>query len=232
MTDRTDDRGRPDVEILACERAQTDWLDATALLAGGEVWEDDDLHWSWNPSTRTGALTFPTDLPLDGVRDGLARLDGLGADAVAVWLVLGTPAGGLADLGLRIGWSPWWMVAELPLPAGAEDPRVLVDRVVPEPDVDSDRRAWHAVARVDGYRAGGAWIHRVGDVAGLFDMGVDPRWGRRGLGTALLDALAAAAAADGARLAVLNATPAGAGLYARRGFRRVGDGITWWWHRE
>jgi hypothetical protein len=35
----------------------------------------------------------------------------------------------------------------------------------------------------------------------------------------------------GARSDVLNATPLGFALCSRRGFTRVGEGITWWLHR-
>jgi hypothetical protein len=42
----------------------------------------------------------------------------------------------------------------------------------------------------------------------------------------------ASAAEAGGRDATLNATPMGERLYSRLGFRRVGDGITWWLQRR
>ena len=65
----------------------------------------------------------------------------------------------------------------------------------------------------------------VAQVVGEDDDDVRPPFRRRGLGTALLQAVSAAAAAAGARHAVLNATPE---LYETCGFRQIGEGITWW----
>jgi GNAT superfamily N-acetyltransferase len=96
---------------------------------------------------------------------------------------------------------------------------------------DRPQHTWLAVARVHGRPAGQAWSHLTGRLAGVFDMEVWPRYQRRGLGTGLVRAVCAAAAAAGARHAVLNATPEGEKLYSTVGFRRVGDGITWWLHR-
>lgn len=66
------------------------------------------------------------------------------------------------------------------------------------------------------------------DLAGIFDMAVWPSFRRRGLGTALLRAICAAA--TGARHAALNATPEGKLLYSRCGFTHIGEGTTWWLH--
>jgi GNAT superfamily N-acetyltransferase len=61
-------------------------------------------------------------------------------------------------------------------------------------------------------------------------MGVWEPFRRRGFGTGLLYAVCAAARDAGARHAVLNATPEGKLLYSARGFRQIGEGITWWHH--
>ena len=232
MTHDGADGGGTDERVAVCERAQEDWLRSRALTAGGSTWHDDvGLRWVWNPATREGSLLFPRTLDEVALRPGLARLDDRRAASVGAWLSLGADPAPLAALGFRRGWSPWWMWAELPLAPRPPDPRVQIDQVVPAAYLDSHRRAWHAAAEVAGERAGGAWLHRVDDVAGIFDMSVDPRRERRGLGSALLALLCHVGHEDGATTAVLNATPAGAQLYGRRGFVRVGDGITWWWHR-
>jgi GNAT superfamily N-acetyltransferase len=93
-----------------------------------------------------------------------------------------------------------------------------------------DSFAWHAVARVDEQFAGRAWCLAAGEVAGIYDMDVRPKFQRRGLGRALLRILCDAARAAGATKVVLNATPAGEPLYTAEGFVRVGTGITYWHH--
>lgn len=231
MTDGAGGPGSAE-RVAVCEHAQSQWLRSRALTAGGSTWHDDaGLRWVWNPATLEGSLLFPRELPEDAVRTGMERLDDRRAASVGAWLSWETDPALLAAHGFERGWSPWWMWADLPLVPRAPDPRVHIDQVVPAAYLDAPQRAWHAVAEVGGERAGGAWLHRVGDVAGIFDMSVDPRRERRGLGSALLALLCHVGHQDGAATAVLNATPAGAELYSRRGFMRVGDGITWWWHR-
>jgi GNAT superfamily N-acetyltransferase len=83
---------------------------------------------------------------------------------------------------------------------------------------------------VDGRFAGRAWSLLDGDVAGVYDMEVWPRFQRRGLGRALLRKVCEAARAGGANRAVLNATPEGERLYSAEGFVHVGRGITYWHH--
>lgn len=64
--------------------------------------------------------------------------------------------------------------------------------------------------------------HRVGDVAGIWFVLTEPSARRRGIGGALTAASLRAARDDGARLAVLGASAAGAAVYARLGFSQVG----------
>ncbi len=94
--------------------------------------------------------------------------------------------------------------------------------------------AWYAAAhtRKSGCFAGRAWSFRDGDLAGVFDMAVWPRFQRRGIGTALLATVCAAADRAGADHAVLNATADGKLLYSSCGFTQIGEGITWWHHME
>lgn len=75
--------------------------------------------------------------------------------------------------------------------------------------------------RILGYALG--WV--VADEAELANLAVDPPRRRRGVGSALLSAFAAAAAARGARriwLEVREGNGPARALYARRGFREVG----------
>jgi GNAT superfamily N-acetyltransferase len=94
--------------------------------------------------------------------------------------------------------------------------------------------AWYAAAhtrKTDRF-AGRAWSFRDGDLAGIFDMKVWPRFQRRGIGTALLGTVCTAARQAGAKHAVLNATPEGKLLYKTCGFTQIGEGITWWHHLD
>lgn len=76
------------------------------------------------------------------------------------------------------------------------------------------------LATQDGSLAGCAQLFLDGSVAGVYDVAVLPAFRGRGVGRALtLAALADARQLD-ARIAVLHASPMGAGLYQRLGFRQ------------
>jgi len=135
----------------------------------------------------------------------------------------------LAAAGFERGWAPWWMTAPLPALEELDDiPRI--DGV----DIDVQTRmpgiAFLATAHAGGREIGHAWSFVHGRVAGLFDVEVDPAWRRRGIGTALLRAVQRPARWWGAEAMILNATPMGFELYSRRGFTRIGEGVTWWRH--
>jgi GNAT superfamily N-acetyltransferase len=212
------------VAVRDCERVQSAWFDARAWAAGGRVWDDGPLHWSDGPD---GAhLLFPATIPDEELDRGLATLEG---QLVGAWLSLGTDAAALAAAGFERGWAPWWMTGALPaledLAGGPEIPGV---------DIDVDTRmpgiAFLATARADGREVGHAWSFVHGSLAGLFDVEVDEAWRRRGIATALLSAVQRPARWWGAEAMILNATPMGFELYRRRGFTRIGEGITWWRH--
>jgi GNAT superfamily N-acetyltransferase len=65
-------------------------------------------------------------------------------------------------------------------------------------------------------------------VAGIYAVGVVPRFQRKGIGKAMTLAACQYARERGYHYAVLNATPAGRRMYERLKFDRVGDGWTWW----
>src|SRR5581483_5933623 len=156
------------------------------------------------------------------------------------WLSLDTDAASLEAAGFERGWEPWWMAAPLDAIPESDDPRATICAEVPEYGPEGQRllslarghppRAWHALARVDGRFAGRAWGLADGDLAGIYDMEVWPKFQRRGIGRALLRTVCAAARAAGADRAVLNATPDGERLYSAEGFEHVGRGITYWHH--
>ncbi|AKU18630.1 GCN5 family acetyltransferase [Luteipulveratus mongoliensis] len=229
------------VTVADCERVQSSWFRARAATLGGEVWTDDEVLWTDGPDGMN--LMFPRALTAAGVRRGVDRARDLGRDIVGVWLSLEVDPAPLAEAGFERGWSPWWMTADLADVPVTRDPRVGLEQDSSdyEGEFASYReqlaltrqrpaRAWYAAAHTPGHFAGRAWSYRDGDLAGVFDMEVWPEFQRTGLGTALLATVCAAAREAGAEHAVLNATPDGERLYRTCGFRRIGEGITWWHH--
>ncbi|MFC8733759.1 GNAT family N-acetyltransferase [Luteimicrobium sp. NPDC057192] len=234
------------VTTADCERVQSAWFRLRATTLGGVAHHDGDLEWTDGPDGLN--LLFPRNLTTAAVRRGLDRARAAGRTPVGAWLASDVDPTALADAGFERGWSPWWMVADLAdvaAAAPAAGPHVTL-----EEDADDyrgehaayrdqlslarlrPRVAWYAAAHVGPGRrfAGRAWSFLDGGLAGVFDMAVWPPFRRRGLGTALLGAVCAAAREAGATHAVLNATPEGKLLYETCGFRQVGEGATWWWH--
>lgn len=77
----------------------------------------------------------------------------------------------------------------------------------------------HWVATLDGELAGVGLSHLGGGVIGLYGIGTLPSARRRGVGSALTLVPMLAAQDEGCRAAILHATPDGAQLYPRLGFR-------------
>ena len=233
------------VTVADCERVQTDWYVARALNVGGSVWNDSGLLWTDGPDGIN--LMFPASLSSAALDRGIARANDLGRDLIGAWLSRDTDARPLEQAGFRRGWSPWWMTASLMDVPVVLDPRVSLE----EDGLDDEgeqsafrdelalarvrpRVAWCAAARTlrTARFAGHAWSFLDGDLTGIFAMNVWPRFQRTGLGTALLSAVCTAARSAGANQAVLNATPEGKLLYSTCGFTQIGEGITWWRHRD
>ena len=209
------------IGIRDCEAAQVAWFAAKAV-AGGRQWSDGDHHWFSFPAERHIHLMFPESLDAAALARGVEEARRL-RFTIGVWLRPETDARVLADAGFEHGWQPWWMVAELASVPTVVDPRVRVEVETPT--------LWTAVARERTKSFGVATAHLGSpETAGIFDMGVYPKWQRQGVGSALLSAVCTAAAGAGARYAALNATPEGERLHSQRGFTRVGDGETWWLH--
>jgi ribosomal protein S18 acetylase RimI-like enzyme len=79
------------------------------------------------------------------------------------------------------------------------------------------------VAQYDGQPAGMVVGNDYGNTAYVALMGVDPQFHRRGIGRALMDALVTWLDERGFTCAELDATPMGAPLYERYGFRDQGE---------
>ncbi|MEV4313563.1 GNAT family N-acetyltransferase [Actinocrispum sp. NPDC049592] len=230
------------VGVAECERVQANWFVARARACGGSVWTDGGMLWTDGPDGVN--VLFPSRLDLQALHRGVQRAQDLGRSPVGAWLGLAVDPGPLAAAGFERGWSPWWMTADLADIPETHDPRVRLETDTTDYTGEfadyrdqlalareQPTRAWYAAAHLpDGAFAGRAWSFLDGDLAGVFDMNVWPPFQRRGLGTALLSAICAAAHKAGAHHAVLNATPDGKHLYRTRGFTQIGEGITWWRH--
>jgi GNAT superfamily N-acetyltransferase len=229
----------PSELVSVCERVQTEWFRVRAEQLGGAAWHDGELFWTDGPDGLN--LMFPTAIPLNSLLRGVEHAEINKRTPVGVWLSLETDASNLATAGFERGWAPWWMTAQLDTMRAPKDPRVHLgpspEDLADDPQSGAVRlaalepeRAFFAAARVEGKLVGHAWSFVDGDVAGVFDMVVWPEARRRGLGAALLQTVCAAAREAGAKTAALNATPQGALLCRAQGFRRVGEGATWWLH--
>jgi GNAT superfamily N-acetyltransferase len=224
------------VTVTDCERVQTSWFQLQSEVLGVDAWEDSGLVWA------NGDLLFPQVIDPAALARGVERARAGGSTVVGAWLGLDVDPGPLAAAGFEKGWAPWWMAGPIDLPVPPDRRATLQERTV---DYSGEHesyaatlamarlrpaRAWYAAAYDQGRFAGRAWSHRVGDLAGVFDVDVWQPFQRRGLGTALMQAVCAAAADAGARNVVLNSTPTGVRLYERCGLERIGTGITWWLH--
>jgi ribosomal protein S18 acetylase RimI-like enzyme len=226
--------------VTDCEVSQAAWNTAIAVAGGGEVWEDEELRWSWQAHDRQLMLNFPRVIGEAAAWRGVEAARARGAHIVGAWLATDVNASPLEAAGFERGWEPWWMAAALRAIPDNRDERVTITADVPEYGPGgqrlltltrgADAHAVHALARVNGQVAGRAWSFVPGPVAGIYDMEVWPRYQRRGLGRALMRAVCGAARARGAVAAVLNATPDGERLYSAEGFERIGTGITYWHH--
>ncbi len=223
--------------VSDCVRAHVAWYTTRAELTGGQVWTDGPVTWAWVPSEKTLHALFPEVIPAEVLTRGVAGARRLRARSIAVWSAADQARPELLAAGFDQGWQPWWMTAPTAdfVPLGAAARAFLTDTAGrddsgPAPLLGHGH-TWRAEARVKGRYAGRAWIHLVGDLAGLFDMEVWPRFQRRGIGTELVNLLGITARRHGADRVVLNATPEGAQLYQTVGFTRVGAGRTWWRHR-
>jgi ribosomal protein S18 acetylase RimI-like enzyme len=188
--------------------ARVERIDGTELIVNG----------------REGAIPFPARRTRTAVARALERVDELRLRTVSCWSLTEDKALGtlLIARGFEWGWQPWWMALDLArLPTDEPRHAVVVRR----------RAAIHLLGVRDERRnIGGAAVNPWRGIAGIYDMGVRPEYRRRGVGRALTLAACRLARDVGCTHAVLNATPDGERLYRTVGFRRLGEGRTWWRH--
>jgi ribosomal protein S18 acetylase RimI-like enzyme len=171
-----------------------------------------------------GTIAFPARRTRGALARTMDRARELNLGTVSCWSLHEDKALGtlLIARGFEWGWQPWWMgldLAQLP----AEEPRHRV--------IHRRRGAIHLFAvRDEHHNIGGAVVNPWRGIAGIYDMGVRPKYRRRGIGRALTLAACRVARDLGCTHAVLNATPEGELLYRTVGFERLAEGRTWWRH--
>lgn len=225
--------------IASCQGVQQAWLSALAEATGGRTFSSNGYEWVWLPARRSLNLLFPDRVSAQDLHPGLAEASRLGAVSVTAWLNGTVDASPLEALGFVRGPQPWWMAAPVAAPTAWDANGASVESDPPEvsgPDAAElavarirPRRAWHITARTNGVLRGRAYAFVPLETelpAGIFNLAVGRNSRRRGLGTALLSAAAAAAQAAGAREVVVNATLPGYELCRARGFELIGRGQT------
>lgn len=149
--------------------------------------------------------------------------------------------------GFRSGFEPWWMTRDLSRPIAAPmheislitdaDIEHLADSTIPyivpaqlplmRDLVRSTNEVIWLVARSGKTIIGQTILNITDDHAGIFNVGVDGRYRRRGIGTSLTNAALLLARDLGVRSVNLNSTGMGEHIYQKSGFRRIGEGMTW-----
>lgn len=154
----------------------------------------------------------------------MGRADELALPTVSCWSLNEDKAVGtvLIARGFEWGWQPWWMALDLDdLPDEEAQHRVLLRR----------HGATHVLAvRAGSKKVGGVIVNPWRGIAGIYDTDLRSDHRRRGIGRALTLTAGRLARELGCSHAVLNATPEGELLYRSVGFRRLGEGRTWWRH--
>lgn len=149
--------------------------------------------------------------------------------------------------GFRSGFEPWWMTRDLSAPINApthaislvsdSDIEHLADSTIPyivQVQLPLMRDLVHSttdvrwlVAHSGNMVIGQTILNITGDHAGIFNVGVDGRYRRRGIGTSLTNAALLLAREAGVTSVNLNSTGMGEHVYQQSGFRRIGEGMTW-----
>ncbi len=241
--------GSRDRELLAAAAdSHRVWFARLARAAGGRTERFGDIELV---ITGAGGAAIPFPSSPAGIDDAVRRIRRLGLRDVGCWSLaadaeLGTS---LVARGFGWGWQPHWMALDLRTVRGEAATHQAVRG---EPATQQVVRAeppyaeelpytgtgdWPPDTLHLGVRAGGLTVGHVvvspwQGVAGIYCMGVAPRYRRRGIGRALTIAAAQLAAEQGCRWAVLNATPEGERVYRGVGFRSLGWGQTWWYSRH
>jgi GNAT superfamily N-acetyltransferase len=111
------------------------------------------------------------------------------------------------------------VVAGLAAEAFGMDPAVVTAMIGPAVSGELPLRAW--LLEDDGVAVSALMTVPVEDSISVWTMSTPERFARRGYGGALLGAVLHRARADGARIGLLGATPAGYPMYAARGWETV-----------
>ncbi|MCK7555493.1 GNAT family N-acetyltransferase [Chitinophaga sedimenti] len=226
-----------------------------ALLNGGEVHEKGGLRWINAGPAHHGQIMFPTmeddaaSALLDEMMESYRRQP---ADGIGCWSLLPAPehlGARLLARGFQPGWQPCWMSMALDkalpgfsFPEGLSieadnttDIEPLTDlpysggstKITPALIKAYPQKAQRFLARMHGEIVGQSALF-FSDVAGIYNVGVLQAFRGRGLGKALTAAACQYAREQGYTLATLNASDMGQPIYEQMGFKKLGNGMTWW----
>lgn len=228
-----------------------------ALMAGGEERQTGGIVWTRVGGEAGSNIAFPS-LPPAGAGPLLDQLMEAYQETpprqAGCWS-LDPPQP--ADLGLLLlargfqpGWRPHWMALDLErdLPDGYAVPsglRIVADQttaavgdlpyagsnVLMQSGASENALTQRFVARLNDEVVGHSGVLCTRGplgVAGMYNVGVRPRYQGQGIGKALVLATCRYAREAGWRYAVLNASNDGKRIYTQLGFQSLGDGWTWW----
>lgn len=227
--------------IAGAQAAFADWNRSLAAATGGREFTTHGCQWVWQPSRERLVLLFPARPEAAGLRPGLAEGTRLGAREVHVWLNAAARDTDLVDLGFRDAPPVFWHAGGFDDVATEASQRQGWDGAVQlTPDLpeatgpDHDELAIvdpghieHAVARTRTGEVAGrgmAYRHDGGDVS-VHALAVGPSSRRRGVGTALMAALARPLGSIGSPDQLLAASTPGASAFFRaNGMDLIGKG--------
>lgn len=208
-----------------------------------------DIRGTYDHLTVPSEESLQDDQQLDHILDWYRHQRPL--HSAICWYLYPTPPAALGARlfarGVEPNWQPHWMWYELShlqpdrFPTSNFEIKVMGEEKLPHVKRKAvalrtaltqmqPRRVWYLIAFQSGREVGrcmlnvttGAW-----GVGGLFDMGVNTKARKQGIGTALAQAACELARELGCRHIVLNATEMGRPVYSRVGFQSMGYGYTW-----
>ncbi|UYQ95411.1 GNAT family N-acetyltransferase [Chitinophaga horti] len=226
-----------------------------ALSAGGEVFEKEGLRWTHAGTGHQGRILFPTmanDRASDLLNEMMVSYRQQPPDGIGCWSLQPAPehlGARLLARGFQPGWQPCWMYLPLNVALSSFDANpsltIVADNTtditpltaLPYADAGTmisprllaayPDRAQRFLAKLNGEIVGQSAVF-FSDVAGIYNVGVIPAYRGQGIGKALTIATCVYAQEQGYDYATLNASDMGQPVYEQLGFKKLGDGMTWW----
>jgi ribosomal protein S18 acetylase RimI-like enzyme len=195
--------------------------------------EDLSAAWTWlTDLSRRGSINLRGDARQD-VFNTVGELGLVAASAPDPGMALTPiPAPFATPIGLRIeavtidALDAWQRLFAGAFGGGSDEALSLARRVFP-PSLLDDGGSRLLAGYVADRLVATAWAVRAGDTVGVYAVGTDETVRRRGYGTAMTWACLEAGRRWGCRIAVLQSSELGVGLYTRIGFRAVSSYIVY-----